>query len=393
MTVDSDFVLKLKLKRKRRIVLERRLSSTTPFWHVTSPLASLVTLPSTPGTCRAVPWVPQFKVVVPSRARAMATTASLARAAPARVAMRGTRVSSKSTASKSTSGSRNRAANVVTRAGWAEFAASVKREVDITFNPRTNGAKIAGRCPDTQEIPTEVGRAEETRLLEDGVDGFDLLSFTKQLEQQLNAQNAASTAVERAETQIHAELAARLAEVTDGYEVFNAGAVAFDAMATAKASDGGASTGQRIGTAAKTERQQVLERAYYGKDYEGEGPLSGRELALLCYGKYGVYHDMAVKHVKMGGGMQRWVSLNLYVGHLGQRSYPSTETQYVEQMDAIAYMVTQWGQADFTRAFFREKPVARRGLPSRPRVDTCVTLQLSQSPTWDDELGDEYFTY
>lgn len=105
----------------------------------------------------------------------------------------------------------------------------------------------------------------------------------------------------------------------------------------------------------------MLERAYYGKDYEGEGPLSGRELALLCYGKYGVYHDMAVKHVKMGGGMQRWVSLNLYVGHLGQRSYPSTETQYVEQMDAIAYMVTQWGQADFTRAFFpRETSRAKR---------------------------------
>ena len=58
-----------------------------------------------------------------------------------------------------------------------------------------------------------------------------------------------------------------------------------------------------------------LERAYYGADYVGEGPLTGRELALLCYGKYGKYHDMAVKHVRMGEGMKRWVSLNLYVGH------------------------------------------------------------------------------
>ena len=36
---------------------------------------------------------------------------------------------------------------------------------------------------------------------------------------------------------------------------------------------------------------------------------------------------------------------------------------------------------------------ARRGLPSKPRVDTCVTLQFNRSPTWDDELGDEFFTY
>ena len=48
-------------------------------------------------------------------------------------------------------------------------------------------------------------------------------------------------------------------------------------------------------------------------------------------------------------------------------------------------MITGWGQADYCRAFFREPPIARRGLPSRPRVDTCVTLQFNRSPTWDDE--------
>ena len=315
----------------------------------------------------------------------MASMAFAATAVPARFATRGTRVRSKS--QKATAG-RNRNRAVVTRAGWSEFADAVKREVDLTFNPRTNGAKIAGRCPDTQEIPTEVGRAEEERLMEDAIDGFDLQSFTKQLEQQLDAQNAASSAVELAEERVNAELAARLAEVTDGYVPVNAAAQAYEQMD--KEMGGSESS---IGTLAKSERQQFLERAYYGTDYEGEGPLSGRELALLCYAKYGVYHDMAVKHVKMGQGMKRWVSLNLYCGHLGQRSYPSTEEQYVEQMDAIAYMITQWGQADFTRAFFREAPVARRGLPSRPRVDTCVTLQFNRSPTWDDELGDEYFMY
>jgi len=102
---------------------------------------------------------------------------------------------------------------------------------------------------------------------------------------------------------------------------------------------------------------------------------------------------MAVKHVRMGEDMDRWVSLNLYVGHLGQRSYPATEETYLQQMDAIAYMITSWGQADYARAFFREPPIARRGLPSKPRVDTCVTLQFNRSPTWDDAMGDEFFTY
>ena len=320
----------------------------------------------------------------------MAYMASLARAAPVRAppsrdAARGTRVASR--AHRAVARGR---ASVSPRAGWSDFTDAVKREVELTFNPRTRGAKIAGRCPDTQEIPTEVGRAEEQRLLEETSDeSFDLASFTAQLEAQLAAESAATSAVEKAEEKVTAELAARLAEVTDSYGSSGASLGSLNATDV----EGDFTGGVKTGTVSKTERQQELERAYYGSGYEGEGPLSGRELALLCFKKYGVYHDMAVKHVRMGEGMKRWVSLNLYVGHLGQRSYPATEETYVEQMDAIAYMITKWGQADYCRAFFREPPIARRGLPSRPRVDTCVTLQFNRSPTWDDELGDEYFTY
>ena len=82
-----------------------------------------------------------------------------------------------------------------------------------------------------------------------------------------------------------------------------------------------------------------VERDEYGYSVEDELPLTGRELALLCYGKYGKFHDMAVKHVKMGEGMSKWVSLNLYVGHLAQKSYPATEKEYIERCDALAYMI------------------------------------------------------
>ena len=277
--------------------------------------------------------------------------------------------------------------------GWSDFKSAVKRELDITFNPRTRGAKIAGRCPDTQTLPNEVQNAIQEAEAEASAasgEGFDLQSFTAALEEQLEAETAAATAVERAEQNVNAELANRLAEVYDGFGSVAAAAGQVNALSNMEEEAGSAGV---LTAVSKTERQQALELAYYGPDYVGEGPMTGRELALLCYAKYGKYHDMAIKHIRMGEGMKRWVSLNLYVGHLGQRSYPATEETYVEQMDSIAYMITSWGQADYCREFFREPPIARRGLPSKPRVDTCVTLQFNRSPTWDDELGDEFFTY
>jgi hypothetical protein len=258
--------------------------------------------------------------------------------------------------------------------GWAEFSNAVKRELDITFNPRTRGAKIAGRCPDTQELPNEVLNMQSA----EDTGAFNLETFTTSLEKQIAADNE----------QINAELAKRLAEVYDG---FGSSAADGGYLEASSGSDG--LTERSIAIMSKSDRQQEMELDYYGPDYVSEGDISGRELALMCYAKYGKYHDMAIKHIRMGEGMNRWVSLNLYVGHLGQRSYPATEETYVEQMDSIAYMITTWGQADYCREFFREPPIARRGLPSRPRVDTCVTLQFNRSPTWDDELGDEFFTY
>lgn len=43
------------------------------------------------------------------------------------------------------------------------------------------------------------------------------------------------------------------------------------------------------------------------------------------------------------------------------------------------------------REFFRERPTAYRGLPSRPRWDTAVSIRLNRSPTWNDALADDYF--
>ena len=244
----------------------------------------------------------------------------------------------------------------------ASFVDWLKKEIDLTFNPRTPGAKIAGRCPDTQTQPSEVSKdamSEEEDASTLGGD-FDLRAFTAALERAMveggdNDEGAMTLTATKSVSVVQTEVvddASMLEEDEDEDDGFE-----------------------------------------YELDGASEGPLTGRELALLCIKKYGKAHDMAIKHVKMGSGMKRWVSLNLYVGHLGQRSYPQTEAEYLEQLDVIAYLINTWSQADYTRAFFREKPIARRGLPSRPRVDTCVTLQFARSPTWDDELGDEFFPY
>lgn len=248
----------------------------------------------------------------------------------------------------------------------------LSREIEITFNPRTPGAKIAGRCPDTQTQPTEVSPDRLSAIgggddEEEGMVGtslakgdFDLKAFTAELEAAMLAGNDDEAMVE--EPMMATKTVVTTEIVEDGSVMMN-------------------------------EDEDDEDDFAYETDGASEGPLSGRELALLCIKKYGKAHDMAIKHVKMGSGMKRWVSLNLYVGHLGQRSYPQTETEYLDQLDVISYLINSWGQADYCRAFFREKPIARRGLPSRPRVDTCVTLQFSRSPTWDDELGDEFFPY
>ena len=148
------------------------------------------------------------------------------------------------------------------RAGWSDFADAVRREVEITFNPRTRGAKIAGRCPDTQEQPTEVSRADEERQFEDVDEGFDLQSFTAQLEAQLEAQNAAASTVDAAEEKVNAELVQRLAEVADGYS-------AAGAAGELAAIDPDAALA--VGELAKSERQMELERAYYGARHAARG--------------------------------------------------------------------------------------------------------------------------
>uniref|UniRef100_A0A7S4KLV1 Uncharacterized protein n=1 Tax=Guillardia theta TaxID=55529 RepID=A0A7S4KLV1_GUITH len=125
-----------------------------------------------------------------------------------------------------------------------------------------------------------------------------------------------------------------------------------------------------------TERLQQMQRVQQA-DVSSDSLLTGAELALLCNKKYGLYHDMALKCDKLQLVTDRkLVSVNIYYAYYGQINprFPYSEAEYLSKLDTIANAVNTWGQAEFVRSFFAEKPTAYRGLPSRPRWDTGVEL-------------------
>lgn len=85
------------------------------------------------------------------------------------------------------------------------------------------------------------------------------------------------------------------------------------------------------------------------------------------------------------------VALNLYTGHLTQKSFPLTPEEYERKLDAVAFIIESLDCSSFVRSFFASPITPRGGLPSRPRADTAVTLRLNGSPTWDDALAEEMF--
>ena len=126
---------------------------------------------------------------------------------------------------------------------------------------------------------------------------------------------------------------------------------------------------------------------------EGEGPLTGEELMVLSLGKYQVAYDMAIKQVDvMSGSVDRFVALNIYGGHLHQKSFPLSREQYIEKLDSIAMALNAWGQAEYIRTWFKQPAAPRAGLPSRPRVDTAVSVRLNNSPTWDAAVAERWFS-
>jgi len=124
--------------------------------------------------------------------------------------------------------------------------------------------------------------------------------------------------------------------------------------------------------------------------------MCGRKLAEMVYAKYGKYHDVSLLQAKPFGSDYRQVAFNIYGPHLGSPSFPYSEEQYLAKLDELSHKLNTWDQAWYVQEFLESAIKPRRGLPSRPRADTAVTLRLNQSPTWDlvpEEKVSEVFSW
>lgn len=103
--------------------------------------------------------------------------------------------------------------------------------------------------------------------------------------------------------------------------------------------------------------------------------------------KYKNKYDLTVVRRTFAG--RDFVSLNIMWVHLGQRSFPMTEEEYMDKADGICILLNAWGKQGQVRAFLKQKPKAKNGMPPRPIVGTAVAIQLELPPEVVSEwMGD-----
>eukprot|EP00854_Cymbomonas_tetramitiformis_P003462 gene3462-4348_t len=95
------------------------------------------------------------------------------------------------------------------------------------------------------------------------------------------------------------------------------------------------------------------------KDYD---VITGQELREISEEKWGRAYDIRISQRR-----NQLNQLRLYVQvmwkFLGQKSFPMSERKYMEQLDAVAELLTEWGVADQVR-----KDLLKTN--KRPVVDT-----------------------
>jgi hypothetical protein len=85
-------------------------------------------------------------------------------------------------------------------------------------------------------------------------------------------------------------------------------------------------------------------------DYIGEpgSPMDGEELRKLVFNKWGKMYDTRI-HQRRDQFNKLGLYLQVMWKHVGQKSFPMTESQYMEQLDAVAELLTEWGAQDTVR--------------------------------------------
>ena len=89
--------------------------------------------------------------------------------------------------------------------------------------------------------------------------------------------------------------------------------------------------------------------------FEGPPPMDGEELRNLVFDRWGLLYDTRICKRRDGLGKMR-IYLQVMWKHLGQRSFPLSEAQYNDQLQAVAELVTEWGCAEQVREEIPKTP-------------------------------------
>ncbi len=95
--------------------------------------------------------------------------------------------------------------------------------------------------------------------------------------------------------------------------------------------------------------------------------MTGRELQQLIVGKWGYSYDVQLRRI------QGKILVQVMWRYLEQRSFPLTETEYIEHLNAIAGYLEAWGGVEQVQQFIQETR-------ERPRLGKAVSIPI--------ELGD-----
>jgi len=83
------------------------------------------------------------------------------------------------------------------------------------------------------------------------------------------------------------------------------------------------------------------------EDFESQ-PMTGEELRALVVGRWGRSYDTRILQ-RRNKINQMKLYLQVMWKFLGQKSFPLSEKKYMEQLNAVAELLTEWGVADQVR--------------------------------------------
>ena len=72
-----------------------------------------------------------------------------------------------------------------------------------------------------------------------------------------------------------------------------------------------------------------------------ERTLMPKQLAEMCFAKYGMYHDMSIYSAQPFGKANRQVAFNIYGAALGSSQFRFTEEQYLAKLGLVCQMLNQ----------------------------------------------------